>query len=117
MPPKTKRTELELLPDPAPRFPGKLMELAGKSYMMPALSLAQYVANKVRLTKLDAASDDFFETVIELTLVALKRNYPTSTKADVEEFLDLNNVNEIIAAITGRDLKAPAPAVPELGST
>ena len=116
---KAKRLELEL-PDPARDIPktgsarGPIMELGGRSYTVSSLSLAQYIANEGKLKKLDATSGNFFETAIELVLMAMQRNYPSLERADVEEFMDLNNLPELLGVITGTNRNASAPVVPKL---
>lgn len=82
------------------KFKGAEIELAGKKYILPPLSpfaFAKHGASK-KIQKLreevekmqetgnfDALSEESFMNIIELTTLALKRNYPDITEEEVGE--------------------------------
>jgi hypothetical protein len=95
------------LPAPAPRYKGVRITAGGRTFILPSLSIRMVIDHRETLESLEASGGTFapgyLGMVIDLTLLALRRNYPNATKEEVEEFLDLGNVKDIILCITGRD--------------
>ena len=54
-------------------------------------------------------SNEQIDSVAEIVLAALTRNYPDKTKDDVLEFLDLGNAGTILGAIMGASGIKTAP--------
>jgi hypothetical protein len=100
-------TTAEKLPDPAgPKFAGVAIELGGKTYIVPGLSLRQVRDLSPEIAKMDGFTADtlaseYFDTAVGIILPAIQRNYPSITRDDLEDVVDLNNVREIIPAVTG----------------
>ncbi len=90
-------------------FEGIEIDLGGKKYTVPPLNLARLkkalpilesiksldMENPGSLTMKQA------DAVIQVIHLALSRNYPEMTEADVEEAVDLGNLMKIIPAIMG----------------
>lgn len=98
----------EKLPDPAaPKFAGLSTELDGKTYIVPALNLRQVIELQPKMDSLagfteNTLAGEYFDTVLEIILPAIQRNYPSVTRDDLEGMVDLNNVGELVRAATGQ---------------
>jgi len=81
-------------------YPGIEKELGGKAYVIPPLSLGQVRRLQNQLEKWTGAVDDKSVAVcIETVHAALSRNYPDVTVEQVEEWLDLGNMVELMQAV------------------
>ena len=94
-------------PAAAVRFAGKSVTIGDRSFVVPPIALGKLKELLPRLgafnfddpTKIDPEALD---TVTELTLAALNRNYPDLTRDQLEELLDLGNLAEVIGVVTGQ---------------
>lgn len=87
------------------KIPGVRLNIGGTDYIVPALNfriLRQVQPRLHALTSMAAIPDDEqLNTVIDIVLMALQRNYPDMTRETLEEAVDLDNLKEIVAAIMG----------------
>ncbi len=88
---------------------GTTIKLGGKTYVIPPLNFARLKKLREELSILSAAntsgigmSPELLDASITVILSALNRNYPDMTRDEVEELIDLRNMQEIMAAITGQ---------------
>ena len=91
----------------APRFPGSPVTLAGESYVLPPLSLGAVKRLLPRLQTMRVLEGgvpdaETVDTMLEVITAALQRNYPAMTAADLAELIDLGNVTDLFAAVTGQ---------------
>jgi hypothetical protein len=87
----------------SPRFEGELVELGGKEFVVPALSLRQIRELAPKLDQLDSdaaglPSVDQISIVVDVLHAALSRNYPELTKEDLVDLIDLGNMSALIKA-------------------
>jgi hypothetical protein len=85
-------------------FVGVPVYMNGRNYYIPSLSKRQYQENAERLASPipegtpDAQVLSRFDDII---LMAIQRNYPDVTAAELDEWLDLNTTRLAIQALTG----------------
>lgn len=76
------------------------MNLGGTDYVVPPLSLGALFEFQKRIQCLDEMPEPERQAlVIEITLRALKRNYPTLTREEVLEMVDVANLWDVFAAV------------------
>ena len=83
-------------------IPGTVITMGGKKYLLPPLNVAAMELHKDFLKK--AAKGDIdpetaidqIGTVAELVFLALKRNYPEITQAEVSEHVDFGNMADLL---------------------
>jgi hypothetical protein len=46
-------------------------------------------------------SAEDLDTIVDMTLAALKRNYPEITRKELEDLIDLGNLKEIVDVVAG----------------
>lgn len=93
----------------ARRYPGIPVELGGKVFLIAALSLAQLEANADKLAALQLVEDNpaeafksgAFGSVIDLITLAINRNDPDTTRADVADLVDLVTLKPVVSAMMG----------------
>ena len=79
---------------------GKEIELGGTVYVVPPLNLAAVEFFQDRLSNFTGGADLQSVTLVaEVTLSALKRNYPDMTLEKVKELIDLGNMVEVFQAV------------------
>jgi hypothetical protein len=98
---------------PETRFPGRLVVLGGRPYILPPIALGKLREMQPRLEKLDVASGgmptgDDLDTIIDMTHAALRRNYPDIAREEIEEVLDMGNLKEIVSVVMGQSGLEPA---------
>lgn len=74
----------------------------GATYLVPPLTLGKLQALQGRLLALDrleAMSMETVSTVVEVTYLALVRNYPAITREEVAELIDVGNMGDVFAAV------------------
>ena len=112
-------------------IPGVKLNLGGRDYIVPPLNFKSLKTIRPKLKELTAATgmipdEGQLETVIDVVQLALQRNYPSITREELEDAVDLDNLKEIIQAIMGisgllrevpSDEKTMAPAVSSAGAT
>lgn len=102
------------------RFAGKEISLGDLKLVVPAISLGKLKALQPRLAKLDLSggmpSPDDLDTIVDMALAALQRNYPEMTREDLEDLIDLGNMKQVIDAVAGQSGLEPS-GKPELEGT
>lgn len=104
---------------------GIVLVFNGREVIVPGLSLSQVRQNRPLLSsfieaeKLAAENPDSaldsFSTITTVVQLALSRNYPDVTEAEVENSLDLNNVKEWVAAVMGQSGFRVTREIPSVG--
>jgi len=89
-----------------PKFKGVAIFMNGQDYLVPSLSLDQFEEHYKTLTDpVEAAEGDTlfaqFKKYVPVILLALQRNYPEVTVADLRDWLDLNTFREAFLAVQG----------------
>jgi hypothetical protein len=103
------------MPDniPAPRFPGRIVSLAGVAYTIAALSVRDLKRLRPKLDSLTSLSGlptiEQWDDILEILLAAFQRNYPEVTREQLEELVDLSNFAVLISSVMG-SAEAPARA-------
>ena len=94
---------------------GVTVTLAGRDFVVPALSLKQVRTLGPQIADLQANAGDFggkaFESGMVVIQAAMSRNYPEITVAELEDVVDLRNFARIVQAVmgvSGLDAKAEA---------
>jgi hypothetical protein len=87
---------------------GVWVQLGGKAYLIPALSLNGMRKHRGRLAMLqngrsadEEMTDDYIDAVAQITFDAAKRNYPELAQEVVEDGIDMRNFGEVILAVMG----------------
>ncbi len=108
---------------PTPRFAGVDVEIGGRSYCVPPLSLGALerfwpFVQSLGNGSAAASPMELLAKTAELVHQALKRNYPELTEDDVKEMLDIKNFRQVLdSVLTASGLvaakKPEGPAAPE----
>ena len=84
---------------------GVPVDLAGTIYIVPALNLRQVQAYEKDLDNLNSVDGrpnaSQLDSMVSVMHAALSRNYPDFTKEQVAEFVDLQNMQQLIMVIMG----------------
>lgn len=85
---------------------GTALNLGGKEYIVPPLTLGQVrrlQKDIERISKLDASSLDnsAIDTMLNVILTGLSRNYPDMTKEQLEDIVDIGNLRTVTEAVLG----------------
>jgi hypothetical protein len=79
---------------------GKEIELGGKMYVVPPLSLSKVEYYQDQLVNFTGGLDPkSVKLVSEVTHAAIARNYPDMTLEEVKDILDLGNMVEVFQAV------------------
>lgn len=87
---------------------GELVRIGEKEYTVPALNFKRVREVQKLLEKIGTVNigqiltDDQLNMMIEIAHIGLQRNYPDITKEELEEILDLNNIYDVVLAVTGQ---------------
>lgn len=95
------------------KFRGAPLFMNGKEYIIPSLSLKQVEENYDKLSSAGTALEnsaedpartvlDTFKTYIPIILMAVQRNYPEVTEANLWDWLDLSNFSEALVIVQSR---------------
>jgi hypothetical protein len=89
------------------KFAGIEVDLGGEKFIVPAIALGKLKELQPRLAELDlsdmgALSPGALDTVSDLILAALNRNYPDMTRAQLDDLLDLGNLGDVVKIVTGQ---------------
>jgi hypothetical protein len=94
-----------------PQFDGVSVTTGGTTLVLPALTLGAMKKLRnafVTIGSIDPVkqganlTDEQVDAMISIVLASAHRNYPTMTREEVEEFVDLDNLAVIIPAILGQ---------------
>ena len=106
-------------------FPGVEIEIAGRKWVVPPLTLGQIRRLAPTLAIFNARdepgldADMIFGAIVKIVTAALRRNYPDLTEDLVEEMLDMGNAPQVfLAVLTGSGLRrsgAGEAAAPSAG--
>lgn len=86
---------------------GVAVSLGGEDYIIPPLNLS---AVRRLLPKIESIvanpnvvnlTDDMMDSMLEIILTAMKRNYPDMSREKIEDLIDLANMKPVIAAVLG----------------
>jgi hypothetical protein len=88
------------------KFAGKVIVLGGVEYVVPPIALGKLKLLAPRLATLDLAasgmpSAEDLDTIVDMTLAALNRNYPEMRREELEDLIDLGNLKEIVDVVAG----------------
>jgi hypothetical protein len=83
---------------------GTKLQLGGQELVVPPLTLKALRRLNAKLKSLaslgrELPSDDQIETIIEVVHTAVVRNHPEVTKEQLEEWLDVGNMAEVLKAV------------------
>jgi len=85
-----------------PRFKGLEFDFGGQRLVIPPLTLGALESMQERLQRLEGVSSiepEAIRTVVDAATLALVRNYPKMTRAEVADLIDLANMQEVMAAV------------------
>jgi hypothetical protein len=95
---------------PAPRFPGRVIALAGIDYTIAPINVRDLKRLRPKLDSLIALTGmptlAQWDDILEILLAAVRRNNPEMTSEHLEELVDLGNFAVLISSVMG---SAPAP--------
>jgi hypothetical protein len=91
-------------------LPGVELEMGGKTWIVPPLTLGQLrrLGAKVEVMSADKSMLDpeVVDAVVAVVTAALKRNYPAIDEDQVADMLDMGNAPSVfVAVLTGSGLK------------
>lgn len=83
------------------KVPGIVLQLAGKAYTVPPLSLGAMEQLQAALATFDGdvSKPGQVGTAIDATHAALRRNYPDLTREDVGGMIGLDNMISVMEAV------------------
>ena len=86
------------------KYRGTPVFFDGKDHIVPSLSVAQFEDHFDKLTKVDPVTDQKslkkkFATLLPIIGMALRRNYPTLSDAELRQHLDLSTFKECLQAV------------------
>lgn len=80
---------------------GTPLDFPGGTFLVPPLSLAFLEDNMDRLNAFSGSGGDS-KLVVDCLHAALARNYPTMTREQVRDMVDLGNMDDVMAAVMKR---------------
>lgn len=85
-----------------PRFPGRELNLGGRVFVMPALSLGAIEELEESFTTFQRKPiRDQMKFIVDVALRALRRNYPDLERAELAELIDTRNAFDVFGAVMG----------------
>lgn len=82
------------------KIKGITLILAGDKYVIPPLTLGALEDVQERLASYDGSlSKESIATVIDVTLLAVRRNYPDMTRESLRGIIDLENMADVMNAV------------------
>lgn len=98
---------------PATRYPGEVVTLGGRDFVVPAMSLGMLKRHRNLLENIESMQPfDALEGVVALVHDALCRNYPDITREEVEDLIDFDNA-PMVLQVTARASKLVGKPIPE----
>lgn len=103
-------------------MPGAVIEMGGREWTVPPLTLGQLRQLMPKIRQLSAIgtemSEEQIDILVEIVAAAVQRNYPDASSETVAQLLDLGNAGAVLnAVLTGSGLRlregmpGEAPAV------
>lgn len=84
------------------KHPGITLTLGGTKYVVPPLTLGALQQLQPRLAAFQGGVDaSSIDTVLDVALAALRRNYPEITREEIAEAIDVANMADVFAAVMG----------------
>lgn len=81
---------------------GTPIKIGRREYVVPALNLKGVRRVQKLLPILEQPSHpEFFDSALEMLVLAISRNYPDITREQLEEDVDLNSLDRLITATLG----------------
>jgi len=89
------------------KFDGQEVKLGAKKYIVPSLSVKQAKLLWPQILELDKGITienlpTKWEIAIPIIHAALKRNYPNLSQEEVEEFVDIKNLRQLLLIVSGQ---------------
>jgi hypothetical protein len=82
------------------KIPGIKIKLGDVERVFPPLNLKSLKLLQPQLESFKGGIDiNSVDTVLEVAMASLKRNYPDIAIDELEEYIDVSNMNEIIQAV------------------
>jgi hypothetical protein len=80
---------------------GITLVLGGQEYVVPPLSLGAWEQMQERMSTFTGDLSDKAQvaTAIDAALAALKRNYPSMTREELSDMLDIGNMVDVVGAV------------------
>jgi 1-deoxy-D-xylulose 5-phosphate reductoisomerase len=92
-------------------IPGVKIQMGGQDWLVPALTLGQLRRLREERKNLNSGDEDkTLSAVCTIVATALSRNYPDMTEQRVEELIDLENRDRVVAAVLGNSGLKPGEA-------
>ncbi|HEU0154821.1 MAG TPA: hypothetical protein VFQ82_02045 [Stellaceae bacterium] len=91
-------------------IPGVVIEMGGRDWIVPPLTLGQLRRLMPKVRQLSAVGGEIGEeqidVLVEIVAAAMERNYPDASAEAVAQLLDLGNAGAVLnAVLTGSGLK------------
>ena len=91
----------------SPLIDGAAVRLGARDFVVPALTIRLFRRHRATLAGVSALgqrdpTDEEWDALLALVHDALLRNHPDLTRDELEDLLDLRNIGDVMAAITGR---------------
>lgn len=84
------------------KFRGVEIQLGGRDFIVPALTLGQLRTLQPRLDGLGTApQSEQMATMLDAIHAAVARNYPEIDQAELEGLIDLSDLQTVFAAVMG----------------
>ena len=103
------------------RFPGRVVALGGRSYTIPPIrsidlpQVARHLERVVKAKGRDGGPLDRLDQMADVGAIvffAIRRNYPTMTRAELDEMLDAPSLAPALAAALANLQPPSSPALP-----
>lgn len=85
-----------------PRLPGIAVELDGREYVIPPVSIGALMQVQSKLESISAGnimSAENMDTIITVAHAAIRRNYPEVTREQLLEMIDIGNLKDVFNAV------------------
>lgn len=86
---------------PVVKVNGILLELSGEMFVVPPVPLGvlEQMHEPIKAVNGDISDLGQVSTIIDVTLAALRRNYPDLTRERLADLLDIGNMVEVFQAV------------------
>lgn len=81
--------------------PGTTVVMSGERLLVPPMSLGalELFGDQLVTLRADPTNPEAVRTIIDVTLSALRRNYPDITREEVSELIDVGNMETVMLAV------------------
>jgi hypothetical protein len=92
-------------------IPGVTIQMGGQDWLVPSLTIGQLRRLKDARKALASGDEEkVLAAICTIVAAALSRNYPDMTEQKVEDLIDLQNRDEVVAAVLGNSGLTPGEA-------